>query len=454
MESFCYRQDLEGMQMNRVVKCSDLLCRQMGIHSELFVTFQFGSIQVQKVKLQPSDIRNRNSHFVLPKELFQGLFLKDGIEYKLRWKNSNTIEIGPTIGFLLGDSPHSYSASYMQKFMDRFAVYQDIKGFICAFAEENIDWNKKIVHGLYFNPNGKNLEAKWEFGVFPIPNVIYRRYFHNDEEKIEQLKKITNSRIFNSYRFTKMDFYSILNSDPSLLKHLPHTEILSLEKEFLYSFLYSHPKAIIKPVDLSRGRGILYIQRLQGKDLLVIDHRPKQPVYMRLSGRNFLSYLKQEVKSPEKHIIQELIPFVKINSSPFDIRVVMQKDDRGVWICNGMEARHAIPNSYVTNLAKGGHATSVQQALHLAFGFSMDQVTRKINEVIELSMQVCHKMDQTEHHFAEFGIDLGIDYYEKVWIIEANVYPSFKGIRQFHQKQYENIRYTPLRYAYAISGFY
>jgi len=440
--------------MIRIVKCSDILSKQLGIQSERLVNLQFGSIKVKKVALKPSAIQNRNSHFVLSKELFQDLYLKDGIDYKLRWVNSNTIEIGPTIGFLLGDSPHSYSASYMQKFMDRFAIYQDIKGFICAFAEENIDWNKKVVHGLYFNPSGKNLETQWEFGVFPIPNVIYRRYFHNDEEKIEKLKKITNSRIFNSYRFTKMDFHSILYSDVKLRDHLPHTEVLSLEKDFLLSFLNSHPKAIIKPVDLSRGRGILYIQRLQRGDLLVIDHRPKEPVRMHLSGKRIFSYLKQEVKFPEKHIIQELIPIVKINSSPFDIRVVMQKDNQGKWICNGMEARHAIPNSYVTNLAKGGQATSVQQALHLAFRFCTDQVARKIDEIIQISKQICLKMDQTDHHFAEFGIDLGIDHQGKVWIIEANVYPSFKGIRQFHQEQYESIRYTPLRYAYAISGFH
>ncbi|MBP1933383.1 YheC/YheD family protein [Ammoniphilus resinae] len=439
--------------MSRIVKCSELLCRQMGIHSERVINLQFGSIQIKKVKIKPSTLPNNSSHFVVPNELFQRLYLKDGIDYKLRWLNSDTIEIGPTIGFLLGDSPHSYSASFMQKFMDRFAIYQDIKGFICAFAEENIDWDRKIVHGLYFNPNGKNIEAQWEFGVFPIPNVIYRRYFHNDEEKIEKLKKITNSRIFNSYRFTKMDFHSILYSDPNLRRHLPHTAILSIEKNFLHSFLNSHPKAIIKPVDLSRGRGILYIQRLQGRNFLVIDHRPKQPVKMQLSGNKFFSYLKEEVKFPDKHIIQELIPIVKINSSPFDIRVVMQKEDQGKWVCNGMEARHAIPNSYVTNLAKGGHATSVQQALYLAFGFSPNQVAQKIEEVVELSKQICLKMDQTEHHFAEFGIDLGIDQNGKVWIIEANVYPSFKGIRQFHQEQYESIRFTPLRYAYAISGF-
>lgn len=436
------------------IVCSPSVWNQLRGREGEKITLRFGCLSLENVALiKDNRSEPMESYFVPSQDLFLSSYLISGLQYKLR-RRDESIEVGPTIGFLLGDSIQSYSAKYMRKFQDRFDIYDEIQGLICAFAEENIDWNRKVAYGLYYNPNGRTIDEQWSYGVFPIPSVIYRRYFHNSDDTIERLKQMTGYRVFNSNRFSKYEFYQLLIRDPKLSSHLPQTINLSLTARTLRKFLLTHNEVILKPTDLSRGRGIIYLNYEQGKGVTVIDHRPERPVKKELSGDQLLSYLRREIVHPERYLIQALIPMAQVYSSPFDIRVVMQKNEEALWICNGMEARHAVEGSFVTNLAKGGHATSVDEALSKVFR-SSQKVKSKVEEIKEISKEICQRIEEgyPESHFAEFGIDLGIDKKGKIWIIEANVYPSFKGIKHFKMSQYRNIRYTPLRYAHAISGF-
>jgi D-alanine-D-alanine ligase-like ATP-grasp enzyme len=56
-------------------------------------------------------------------------------------------------------------------------------------------------------------------------------------------------------------------------------------------------------------------------------------------------------------------------------------------------------------------------------------------------------------HFAEFGIDLAIDKDKNLWLIEANVFPSFKGFKTMDLQTYLGIRYTPFLYALSLTQF-
>ena len=48
---------------------------------------------------------------------------------------------------------------------------------------------------------------------------------------------------------------------------------------------------------------------------------------------------------------------------------------------------------------------------------------------------------------------LGIDEDKKIWIIEANVFPSFKGFKTMDHETYLKIRYAPIQYSASIAGF-
>jgi hypothetical protein len=78
------------------------------------------------------------------------LFLPDTLAYQMRYVD-NKIFIGPVIGLLLGNHIQLYHPAHMEKFSDRFGIYDKIGGLICAFTPKSINWNKKIVYGTYCN---------------------------------------------------------------------------------------------------------------------------------------------------------------------------------------------------------------------------------------------------------------------------------------------------------------
>ena len=108
----------------------------------------------------------------------------------------------------------------MDKYSDRFGAISKVGGLVCAFSPRAIDWENKMVYGLYYNYS----MSVWQYGKFPIPTVIYRRDFHTNRDDIEKLIDVTEGKLFNSWRFTKYGLDQYIRKNKELLKHLPETE--------------------------------------------------------------------------------------------------------------------------------------------------------------------------------------------------------------------------------------
>lgn len=154
----------------------------------------------------------------------------------------------------------------------------------------------------------------------------------------------------------------------------------------------------------------------------------------------------------DKYLIQRCIPLATIGRSLFDIRVVMQKKDKESWICTGIECRVSSPGNQITNISRGGYALELPEALRLAY--QDESVIAMLTERIhEYCLKFCKHMDTMNQHFAEFGIDIALDTDKNLWLIEANVFPSFKGFKKMDYNTYLTIRYTPLLYALSLTEF-
>ena len=80
-----------------------------------------------------------------------------------------------------------------------------------AFAPKLINWREQDAWLVL-----QSHQEGWEYGRFPLPEVIYRRDFHTDPEVIRQLITYTGGRLFNSYRFSKDEFYRYLKGNRRL----------------------------------------------------------------------------------------------------------------------------------------------------------------------------------------------------------------------------------------------
>ncbi|WP_044337149.1 YheC/YheD family endospore coat-associated protein [Rossellomorea aquimaris] len=357
----------------------------------------------------------------------------------------NGVQIGPLIGFLLGNKNQTYHLNYMEKFKDRLGLYESFGGTVIAFSARSINWEENIAYGMVYDPS----EKVWRYGSTSIPSVIYRRNFHQDKHTIEKLKILTNNQLFNSHHFTKSDLTQ-MQDEPQLKRHLPSTYLLQ-DLEEMIRFVKEKNKIILKPVSLSRGRGIFileyksevfYLHESSNKLKLCHSISTPQGLYDKLVELNVFSY---------PYLYQTYIDLLKIEGRPFDVRVVMQKTEEDKWICSGIECRVAGINEELTNIARGGKALHLKEALDdsnapLSYSYAH-------KAIVDLCQRFCALMDQKDEHYAEFGLDIALDYRTYPWILEANIFPSFKGFKKMDYDTYLAIRYQPLFYAVHLQGF-
>ena len=376
--------------------------------------------------------------------LHKRLHMPEPLVYRVR-PEDGVLAVGPVIGLLLGVHTARYDPRHMQKYSDRLGIYPEVGGLIYAFSPKSVDWESHTAYGLYYNIE----TASWEYGCFPLPEVIYRRDFHSDPAMVERLADYTGGKLFNSYRFTKYELFNAIRADSGLRMFLPATE-LTTDFEQVRKFMAWYPRVILKPVDLSRGRGICVIEHV-GWGYRVSDYRYRFPIVKTLRNNAALEqFFKENSDLFHKYLIQQYLRLAKIGNSCFDIRVVMQKDRQREWGCTGIECRVSGEGSHLTNISRGGNALTLEDALQLSFGKNYEELP---NNILSFCRRFCEYMDTQGGHFAEFGMDVAVDVNKNLWLIEANVFPSFKGIKRIDPKTYLAIRYTPLLYALSLSGF-
>jgi glutathione synthase/RimK-type ligase-like ATP-grasp enzyme len=383
---------------------------------------------------------------MMSSQLASKLLIYGTLTYQMKGNYMNII-IGPTIGMLLGNHNYSYGPLHMEKYSDRLGVHDKIGGLVYAFSTDAVDWQNNLVYGLYYNTES----SKWEYGKFPIPSVIYRRDFHS-VKNIQRLIEATNGKMFNSARFTKFNFYQYVKQDRELIGHLPPTE-LSRNYEQIKNFLDRYEKIILKPTSLSRGRGICIISK-DGNVYRISDYRGKEVIELEYNDEASLKdFFDMNGSLFTRYLVQKHLSLANIDDGLFDIRVVMQKEKPNAWQCSGIECRVAAQKSLLTNISRGGYALTIDEALKRAFPSRTDEHEKMKEDLDALCLKLCKHLDRMGHHFAEFGMDIALDKDGNMWIIEVNVFPSFKGFKTMDPDIYLKIRYTPMLYAAHLAGF-
>lgn len=384
---------------------------------------------------------------IISSKLVDKLKIRPELIYQLKFEGRKVV-IGPIIGLLLGPHDYMYSPEHMTKYSDRFGIYKKIGGLIYAFSEKTIDWKNSTIYGLFYNFD----KGKWEYGTFPIPAAIYRRDFHSRKENIDKLMEITRGKMFNSWRFGKFYLYKHIKKNKGLQGFLPETEVTEDYKQ-VKRFIDNVGNVILKPIYLSRGRGICIICKVD-EGYKITDYRSSHPKELSLENSEKLKEFLIENKDLfENYLIQRYLEMAKVEGAPFDIRVVMQKNVEKNWQCSGIECRVASKKSLITNISRGGYALTIDEALKRGFDLDDEKKEKMKESINDICLNLCKSLDKLNHHFGEFGIDIALDVEGKPWIIEANVFPSFKGFKKMDYDTYLGIRYTPMLYAAHLAGF-
>lgn len=113
---------------------------------------------------------------------------------------------------------------------------------------------------------------------------------------------------------------------------------------------------------------------------------------------------------------------LKYNKRPFDIRVMVQKNERGVWEHTGTIGRVAHPKRIVTNYHNGGIPFSLSTLLHRRL--SSKEIAKLHRQLAELGVSVASRIGKELPRVKEVGIDIGLDREYKPWIFEVNTRPD------------------------------
>ncbi|MFC5647616.1 YheC/YheD family protein [Paenibacillus solisilvae] len=304
---------------------------------------------------------------------------------------------------------------------------------------------------------GFSLRANdWSAGSFPLPDVVYDRTLSRNAEqykrrnrKLAELKELHPFTPLSGGLPGKWDVYAAMQTDEELTKSLPATYRYD-GPEQLHALMHHYPKGLfIKPSAGMHGKGALRIRSdLKGYEL---DGRnaANQPISRRFAEPQDASdFIARFIRSTV-YIIQPYLELSDEEGRAFDVRALIQKDDRGVWVYTGSALREGQQGSVTANLCGGGKAVNAEESLVDRFGLAA------ASKLLARIRRICERAaPQLEQHFgrlAELGFDFGIEQSGKLWLLEVNAKPGRLSMNTDKKLAQIALR-RPLQYAILLAS--
>ncbi|CAM5795523.1 MULTISPECIES: YheC/YheD family endospore coat-associated protein [Brevibacillus] len=383
------------------------------------VTVQFGS---KTARAKVSGLQQARNSLIRP-SLAQMLHLPKGVPLLVRYQASQQrLVFGPYLGILVSAYNPQYSLSPFGGLTPFFNEVADScrkrGGIVCIFRMQDVNWNTGIVRGMV-RQNGQ-----WRQVILPLPQCIYNRVVSRRRERSEAMSdwmqrcKEANIPFFNEQFLNKWHVHTALENEPGASEHLPRT-ILYQSKQDLESMLQSHKTVYAKPVNGSMGRGIVRIRRTGGGYQLSRSGGGSRQFG---SISDLHRHLYQQTKG-KKYLLQQGLSLIGIQQRPTDFRVLVQKDRQGAWGITSMVARLG-QNRVVSNVSRGGSMAAPAYALRIC-GPWMTSARPTVQTLRSVALKLSQLLEQSlSGHYAELGIDLGVDVRGHVWLLEVNSKPS------------------------------
>ncbi|MDF2670908.1 MAG: endospore coat-associated protein yheD [Paenibacillus sp.] len=298
-----------------------------------------------------------------------------------------------------------------------------------------LQMGKKSALGMTYDGKRYRLARK------QFPKVTHNRAITLKSSLIAKLKNLAAaSLVFNRLnRFSKHRIHNIVASSPSLRAYLPRT--VKYSKENLIQAMHVHSSVFIKPTSGSVGDGIIKLSR--GDDSSSWSLYIKKGKPLRKGRKSAQAFIHRFIKG-KSYIIQEAIPLATYNGSPYDLRVSVQRGDKGEWQVTGIVGKVAAKGRQVTNVAKGGKVRKCEE-LFQASGFSVTDTKHHIGRV---ALQLAHHLGRKLPHLADIGFDIGLDKSGNIKLIEMNGRDqriTFKKAKL--TKTFYRTYFTPMQYA-------
>ncbi|MCX7902883.1 MAG: YheC/YheD family protein [Caloramator sp.] len=400
-----------------------------------------GQINIHHGKLtSKAVIKSTKEEVAISQDLASFLKIKE-VDYDFKIINDEMI-LGPVIGILAKRNSFSLTSALLRR-MERYTINYT-KGLLIVFSLDKI--KNFYVRGYYFNPE-KN---KFEEAELPFPSSIYRRIGLSLQEK-SMLQFLIGKNYFNSHFLNKYEVYTLLSQFEDLNRHIPYT-ILYKNPDDLFNMLDKFKIVYAKPILGLQGRKVYKISKEEGYiKLRFREEGLNKTVMINIQQANAVDeYIKGG-----NFILQQGVDLIEYEGRSLDLRCIMTKDISNTWVLNGIVVRMAPQGSVVTNVSSGGGAYMFEDFFINKMGFS-DVYTLLLKEKINIfCRRICDRLDKLGYNMGYLGIDIGVDKYHNVFLIEINSRDPDATIALDAQNThlYYDIKSNIINYLNYLSGF-
>lgn len=324
---------------------------------------------------------------------------------------------------------------------------------VIVFSPKDVDWSKRHVHGYVYNLSLN----KWSVHHSPLPAVIYDRCFYMSpvhyksyQPFVQKLRRDPQTELLGVPLRGKWQLAELVASS-SVSRYLPHTERYTKPQDAL-KYIQKYKAVVAKPSGGSHGRGVVAVFRKTEKEPCNIVGRTQGNAHMShtFSDTNqALAWLHRFIGS-RSYILQPYLHLRTPDHLPFDIRVLMQKDELQSWQLTGMAVRTGNAHSLTSNLHGGGKAEKITPFLEKICA-NKQTATQVEQEIYTLCHRVTRLIEHEHGRLCELGVDIGVDSRGRVWLLEVNSKPGRQVFRQAGEREmYVTAIRRPMLYARAL----
>ncbi|GIP20922.1 YheC/YheD family protein [Paenibacillus sp. J22TS3] len=321
---------------------------------------------------------------------------------------------------------------------------------VYVFTSDGIGSPDHTIEGYRFTPDG------WVQGTFRVPDIIYDRVSYRSSrhrgstrEKLAALAEGRRKFLYLARGLSgKWNVYQALKRAPALTPHLPETVRYKGTASLIHWLSRHGGHAFLKPHSGTHGKMTLHIRQAEdSRGLTLIGRDPNNKlIHKHFEDRAEGAAWVERFTGDRAYIMQPYLELTSSDDRPFDIRVLVQKNESGRWSFTGMAVRQGEKNALTSNLHGGGTALEPVGYLTQEFGETMAQ--EAISTIRRLSSQIPDQLEGSFGRLAELGIDFGVDRQGKVWIIEVNSKPGRSVFFQIgDQKSARKSVENPIAYA-------
>ncbi|WP_084423185.1 YheC/YheD family protein [Cohnella thermotolerans] len=277
---------------------------------------------------------------------------------------------------------------------------------------------------------------KWRSGWCreerPVPSVAYDRAWPENAAQRRRYRlglgcmvQSRGLRLLNGSLPGKAEVHRALSRCPELGRWLPPTAVYRGEASLIDWLDRQGGAAFLKPSNGSQGRRVLSISRENpGSGLVSIGGRTAANRPFRLAGVREAEAIRRIHRwiGERPYVMQPLLELQAKDGTPFDLRVLMQRNGRGRWTTAGIAARCGASGSVTANLHGGGSPRRAEAYLEEQFG--KRRAPELIDSLREAAFDIVFRLEESYGKFAELGLDFGVDRSGRIWFLEANAKPG------------------------------